>query len=151
MANEEERDANEMDEHSQQELCNVQANDSVANFLFDVRGVRGQTGVSALHGTKAYFVMIYRRMAEVVGLCGHSPPREDEGASDEEVIDRVCPPPPRKHNVCISWYYNKSRTSVQWTYRLVKVRRYRGMRTPMGKRTRKEMLISKAWSLTLFS
>ena len=37
------------------------------------------------------------------------------------------------------------------TYRLVKVRKYRGMRTPTGIRTRKAMAASRPWSLTLFS
>jgi hypothetical protein len=37
------------------------------------------------------------------------------------------------------------------TDRLVKVRRYRGMRTPMGTNTRNAMPISRAWVLTFFS
>jgi hypothetical protein len=39
----------------------------------------------------------------------------------------------------------------EWTHWLVKVRRYRGVRTPTGTKTRKAMDARRAWSLTRIS
>jgi hypothetical protein len=83
-------------------------------------------------------VVIHRQMTEVASPHGQSPRGKDERACDKEVDNPMGPPPSAKHSM------SQFRLKIEWTYRLVKVRRYRGMRTPIGMRMRNEMDIRRA-------
>jgi hypothetical protein len=94
MADEEEGDANEMDEHSDHNLANVQSKNSVSNSLFSQRD-RGdeRSDGSKLYMSETYLVVIHRHSGERDRLGRLAPRGPDERTSDDQVDDPVCPPP----------------------------------------------------------
>jgi hypothetical protein len=57
-------------------------------------------------------VVIYWGMAEPVSSYSHSQPSVYERASDEEVDDPVCPPPPREHESMKFWPLERVRVDL---------------------------------------
>jgi hypothetical protein len=106
----------------------------------------------SLYVQKTYLVMIHRHLGEITGAGRLAPPGKDEWTGDNKVDDPVCPPPSTAARQRTGLVCHLVRVRVyKRTDRLVKVRRYRGMRTPMGTNTRNAMPISRAWVLTFFS
>ena len=55
-----------------------------------------QRGSEYLETKMVNLVMIHRCVCKIVGFLAHSPCRKDERARDDEVEERVSPPPPAK-------------------------------------------------------
>jgi hypothetical protein len=96
--------------------------------------------------------MIHRHLGDISSTGRLAPRGKDEWTGDDEVDKPVCPPPSTTARQKTSLVCHLVRVQVyKGTDRLVKVRRYRAMRTPMGIITRNATPISKAWVLTFFS
>ena len=158
VGDEEEWNANGMDEHADHDLGNVQSENSVTNSLFGDGNRDGEwsdrSDVATVHFyiQKTYLVMIHRHLGEISGVVRLAPRGKDEWTGDNEVDEPVCPPPSTTARQRTSLIRDLGRVQVyKRADRLVKVRRYRAMRTPMGIITRNAMPISRAWVLTFFS
>jgi hypothetical protein len=154
MGDEEEWYANEMDEQADHDLGNVQSKNNVTDSLCEGEIVmtNGQTLRLFTLCSETYLVMIHGHLGDITGAGRLAPRGKDEWTGDNKVDDPVCPPPPTTARQRTSLDCHLVRVQVyKRTDRLVKVRRYRGMRTPMGTSTRNAMPISRAWFLTFFS
>lgn len=141
------RNMNEVDECPDQDLGNVQSYNCITDSLKDGQRLR----LFALC-SESYFVMIYGKSGQFIGLVRHGPPGKDEWTADKKVDKRVCPKPSTTTRHISSLAFHLARAQgYKTTDRLVKVRRYRAVRTPRGKITRNPTPISKPWILILCS
>ena len=154
VGDEEEWNANGMDEHADHDLGYVQSKNSVTNSLFGDGEMMTNGQMLRLFTlcSKTYLVMIHRHFGEITGAGRLTPRGKDEWTGNNKVDEPVCPPPSTTARQRTSLDCHLVRVQVyKRTDRLVKVRRYRAMRTPMGIITRNAMPISRAWVLTFFS
>ena len=141
---------NGMDEGADYDLRNVQSKYSVTKSLFG----NGEIVMMRLFTlcSETYLVIIHRHLGNITGAGRLTPPGKDEWTGDNEVDEPMCPPPSTTARHRTSLVCHLVRVQVyKTTDRLVKVRRYRAMRTPMGITTRNAMPVNRAWFLTFFS
>jgi hypothetical protein len=93
--------------------------------------------------------MIHRHFGEISGAGRLAPRGKDERTSDNKVDEPVCPPPSTMRGQTDDEIV--ASFARAGTDRLVNVRRYRGMSTPIGNMTRNATPTRTAWSLTFFS
>jgi hypothetical protein len=150
-----EGNANGMDEHADHELGNVQSKNSVTKSLFgdgEIVMTNGQILRLFTLGSETYLVIIHRHLGDITGAVRLAPRGKDEWTGNNKVDEPMCPPPSTTARQRTGLNCHLVRVQVyKRTDRLVKVRRYRAMRTPMGIITRNAMPISRAWVLTFFS